>query len=44
MAINQVVPEGYAAAVGRALDDPAEQLSAMKVLAQTQPKTANEAR
>lgn len=44
MVVNEVVPAGYAAEVGRAISDPKEQLAAMDVLAKSQPANVEQAR
>lgn len=44
MVVNDIVPAGYAAQVGRMLQEPAEQLAAMDVLAKAQPANVEQAR
>lgn len=44
MVVNDIVPEAYAAQVGRLLKEPAEQLAAMDVLAKATPANVDQAR
>jgi len=41
--VNEAVPANYAAHVGRLLDDPAEQIAAIRVLERTRPQNSNQA-
>jgi len=43
MAVNDVVPTNQAALVGRLVNDPAEQVEAMRVLAEAKPENARQA-
>jgi hypothetical protein len=44
MVVNEIVPAAYAAEVGRAISDPAEQLAALRVLAKAEPANLEQAR
>jgi hypothetical protein len=43
LTVNEIIPPEYAAAVGRYISTPAEQVAALKVLAKNPPTTATEA-